>query len=164
MNFLAQQDLPVVIIKDDRKREEARGKMFRFGALYDRSTQAKQALKVVLDMMAAHDKLVTISCTEPNVSHQGLEDEVKAICGDREVQCIFLEREDANQSVYKRIKQYLVEQSNDDNYVDFVALGNRGINFNSGKEEDKIGTVGKAIIAARKMNCIFVPCSGKTTA
>ena len=96
VNFLAQQNLPVVIIKDDRKRDQGRGKMFRFGALYDRSTQAKQALKVVLDMMAPQDKLVTISCTEANVSHQGLEDEVKAICGDREVQCIFLDKEDAN--------------------------------------------------------------------
>ena len=96
MNFLAQQNLAVVIIKDDRKRDQGRGKMFRFGALYDRSTQAKQALKVVLHMMAPQDKLVTISCTEANVSHQGLEDEVKAICGDREVQCIFLDKEDAN--------------------------------------------------------------------
>lgn len=88
---------------------------------------------------------------------------MKALCGEeRQVECIFLERE-ANQSVYKRIKQYLVDQSNADNYVDFVALGNRGINFLSGKEDDKIGTVGKSVIAARKMNCIFVPCNGAKT-
>lgn len=73
VNFLAQQDKPVVIIKDGRMRDEGRGKSFRFGALYDRSSQAKQALQVVLDMMAPQDKLVTISCTEPNVTHQGLE-------------------------------------------------------------------------------------------
>ena len=45
---------------------------------------------------------------------------------------------------------------NDDNYIDFVAVGNKGIASSEKDNGDYVGSVATLVIQARNMNCIFV--------
>ncbi len=61
-------------------------------------------------------------------------------------------------TIKDRIKQYLKEQSDDDAYIDFVCVGNRGLNMgNAADGDDYLGTVARAMIQMRKLNTIFCP-------
>ena len=40
---------------------------------------------------------------------------------------------------------------NNDNYIDFVAVGNKGLS-----SAENIGSVATLVLQARRMNCIFV--------
>jgi len=61
-------------------------------------------------------------------------------------------------TIKQRIKNYLKEQSEDSDYVDFVAVGNRGLNMGNAVDgDDYLGTVARAMISMRKINVIFVP-------
>ena len=42
-------------------------------------------------------------------------------------------------------------------YIDFVAVGNQGMNFSSKNDEKYLGSVANAVLRAKRMNCIFVP-------
>ena len=58
--------------------------------------------------------------------------------------------------MYKCIKNYLVYESNQDNYIDFVAVGNVGVNALKNKGTT-LGSVADMIVRAPKMNVIFCP-------
>lgn len=64
---------------------------------------------------------------------------------------------DDSPNAYTRVQKYLVEESTDDNYVDFVGVGNRGVHK---RAEDKatLGSMAEIMIADRHLNVIFVPC------
>lgn len=53
------------------------------------------------------------------------------------------------------IKQYL-KSKNDSDYMDFVVVGNQGLNFASKDSKQYLGSVSNAVIIAKKMNCLFV--------
>ena len=56
------------------------------------------------------------------------------------------------------IKNYLKGQAEDDQYIDFVCVGNRGLNVGNAVDgENYLGTVAQNMIAMRKLNVIFVP-------
>ena len=45
---------------------------------------------------------------------------------------------------------------NDDNYIDFVAVGNKGVASSEKDHGDYVGSVATLVLQARRMNCIFV--------
>lgn len=57
-------------------------------------------------------------------------------------------------SVYKTIHHYLICESNNDNYIDFVSCGNVGMNLN---KSSTLGSVANCIVRAKNMNVIFTP-------
>lgn len=83
-------------------------------------------------------------------------DKICAEFGRTSHEFVLLETKD-NQRVYDCIKHYLIEESNKDNYIDFVAVGNVGMNFSSSKPEKYIGSVASAVLKAKRMNVIFLP-------
>jgi len=68
---------------------------------------------------------------------------------------VTVERE-AGQNVYKAIQHYLICESNKDNYIDFVATGNTGVNYAKNKGTT-LGSVANMIVRAKRMNVIFAP-------
>jgi hypothetical protein len=59
--------LPVLIIKDPRRRASKPNGTYRYGICYDGSAQAKKALTIAIKMMRPNDRLSTITVREPNV-------------------------------------------------------------------------------------------------
>jgi len=52
----------------------------------------------------------------------------------------------------------LIEQDKENgNYIDFVAVGNKGADFSSKNTVDYLGRVANSVLKAKRMNCIFVP-------
>lgn len=50
------------------------------------------------------------------------------------------------------------EQDETDMYVDFVCVGNRGLNMGNAADGDNyLGSVANSMIAMRQLNVIFVP-------
>lgn len=75
------------------------------------------------------------------------------------VETVMLESE-ADKSTYQVIKKHLKYQAQDVNqhgYIDFVAVGNQGMNFASKNDEKYLGSVANAVVRAKKMNAIFIP-------
>lgn len=62
----------------------------------------------------------------------------------------------AGQSIYKAIQQYLICESNADNFVDFVCVGNNGVNYMTSKG-NTLGSVADMVVRAKRMNVIFCP-------
>lgn len=61
-------------------------------------------------------------------------------------------------SIKDVIKDYLVEQSENDSYIDFCVVGNRGINVGNAVEgQNYLGRVAQAMLAFKRLNVIFVP-------
>lgn len=61
-------------------------------------------------------------------------------------------------TIKNRIKQYLREQDENDAYVDFVCVGNRGLNVGNAVDGDNfMGNVAASMIAMRQLNVIFIP-------
>lgn len=78
--------------------------------------------------------------------------------GITKVECNFLEHEE-NRSVYQIIKKHLKYQAQTDTihgYIDFVAVGNGGMRFDSKNSEQFLGSVANAVLRAKKMNVLFV--------
>ena len=46
---------------------------------------------------------------------------------------------------------------NDDNYIDFVAVGSKGAASTEKDSQQYVGSVATLVLTARNMNCIFVP-------
>ena len=79
--------------------------------------------------------------------------------GITKVENVILTRETGT-STYQVIKNYLKDEAQDikkHGYIDFVAVGNQGMNFASKDTEQYLGSVANAVLRARKMNSIFVP-------
>ena len=79
--------------------------------------------------------------------------------GITKVENVILTRENGT-STYQVIKNYLKDEAQDTKkhgYIDFVAVGNQGMNFASKDTEQYLGSVANAVLRARKMNSIFVP-------
>ena len=75
----------------------------------------------------------------------------------RAVDCVVLENQ-PNMTIKNRIKQYLREQDENDAYVDFVCVGNRGLNVGNAVDGDNfMGNVAASMIAMRQLNVIFIP-------
>jgi len=92
-------------------------------------------------MMADQDRVTTITVVEAGVDAQAIQGKVAAVCGDRAVEVVVLTNE-PNMTIRQRIKNYLREQSENDNYIDFCCVGNRGINVGSAASgENYLGTV-----------------------
>ena len=107
-------------------------------------------------MIADVDRLTTITVIEPGMDHNAIRPKVQALCGER-AEIVVLENQ-PNMLIKNRIKMYLREQSEDDNYVDFVCVGNRGLNVGSAADGDNyMGTVASSMIAMRQLNVIFMP-------
>ena len=50
------------------------------------------------------------------------------------------------------------EQAEDDSYIDFVCVGNRGLNVGNAADGDNfMGNVASSMIAMRQLNVIFIP-------
>lgn len=113
----------------------------------------------MLNLMSPEDKIVVITCKEPKINLDNLNDEVTEKCKEynrNTHEHAILERE-PGQSIYQSIKKYLVELSDKDNYVDFVGVGNAGQNFSSKNSKDYLGSVASMVLRAKRMNCVFVP-------
>jgi len=148
---------PLLIIKDPRIRSIKTDQIYHFGVCYDSSNKSRQALRVVLGMMRTEDKLTVITCKEMNIKMDQIVSQVNSICSEFDYitqQFKVVERE-AGQNVYKAIQQYLIFESNAENYVDFVAVGNAGVNWQ--KNKSTLGSVANMVVRAKRMNVIFCP-------
>lgn len=148
---------PLLIIKDPRIRASKTNAQYHFGVCYDSSNKSRQALRVVLGMMRPEDKLTCITCKEMNIKMDQITSQVNSICSEFNytTQCFKVVEREAGQNVYKAIQQYLIFESNADNYVDFVAVGNAGVNWQ--KSKSTLGSVANMVVRAKRMNVIFCP-------
>ena len=53
-------------------------------------------------------------------------------------------------------KSACLDESNADNYIDFVAIGNAGVNYMKAKN-NTLGSVAEMVVKAKRMNVIFCP-------
>jgi len=60
-------------------------------------------------------------------------------------------------TVYQRVQHFLIDESEDDHYVDFIGIGNRGIHHQVA-DSATIGSMAEIMITDRRINVIFVPC------
>ena len=155
VKYLSQQPVTVAILKDSNMHPVK--ERYRFGVLFDGSTIAEKVLKKTLSMMNDTSRLSIITVVEPGLQEHSILPKLNAICGSRPFDHVILQNE-ANMTIKQRIKSYLREQSEDADYVDFVAVGNRGLNMGNAVDgDDYLGTVARAMISMRKLNVIFVP-------
>ena len=155
VQYLAQQPITVAIMKDANM--DVNKEHFRFGVLFDGSAIAVKVLEKTMTMLSASDRLTIITVVEPNMDGAAIKPKVAGICGTREFDSVILENM-PNCSIKDRIKMYLREQSEDSAYVDFVCVGNRGLNVGNAVDgENYLGTVANAMIAMKKLNVIFIP-------
>lgn len=113
-----------------------------------------------MQFMRPEDHLAIIACKEEKLNVSAIQSSVDELClpvGRSNHETVILERTDASQSIYKRIQQYLIDESNKDNYVDFVAVGNAGMNFSSNESKNYLGSVASMVLRAKRMNVIFCP-------
>ena len=87
------EKLPLVVVKDGRRRGDELKGSYRFGVCFDGSGPSEKALNQVLTMMAPQDKLAVITCTEPGVNPTALAEKIKALCGKTKYTTAALERE-----------------------------------------------------------------------
>ena len=106
-------------------------------------------------MAADIDTITVITCKEQHVDNNQVQDLVKETCGEAKYDFVSLERE-TNHTIYQRIKKYLKDESNDDNYIDFIAVGSKGAASVDKEEQEYIGSVATLVLQGRNMNCIFV--------
>ena len=158
MQYLAQQPITVAILKDSNM--NLNKDSFRYGVLYDGSSCADKVLAQTMLLMAANDRLTTITVVEPGMDKDAIKPRVEHIVGgSRPFDTVILTSE-PNETIKNCIKRYLKDQAADDDahYVDFCAVGNRGLNKgNAVTGDDFLGTVARAMISMRKLNSIFVP-------
>jgi len=164
VNFLAKNcPNPLLIIKDPILRSDKKDNIYRFGVCFDGSAKAEVVLKTVLDMMDDHDKLTVITCKEANIKMDGIEKQLAGVYESHpnvagrveRPNSVILERE-AGQNVYKAIQHYLISQGQNDEYIDFVAVGNTGVNYLKNKGTT-LGSVANMVVRAKRMNVIFQP-------
>ena len=130
---------------------------YRWGVLFDGSPIAEKVLRKTLSMIAEQDRLTTITVVERGVDREAIRSKVAAICGERAFDVVVLDNQ-PNMIIKDRIKMYLREQSEDDSYIDFACVGNRGINVGNAVDgENFMGSVASSMIAMRQLNVIFVP-------
>ena len=77
-------------------------------------------------MAADHDKITIVTCLEPLVDQEKCKEAIKKIAEPRRHEIVVIERE-TNHTVFQRIKKYLKDEMNDNNYIDFVAVGSKGV-------------------------------------
>ena len=77
--------LPVLVIKDARRREQKPDGSYRYGVCYDGSSQAEKALHLAINMMRPCDRLVTITVKEPNVDDSALVTKCKELLAENGV-------------------------------------------------------------------------------
>ena len=155
VQYLAQQPLTMALIKDNNM--TITKESYRFGVLFDGSAIAEKVLRTTISMAADHDRLTCITVVETGMDHTTIEPKIRAITGTRQCDIVILENT-ASTTIKSCIKQYFVEQDENDDYVDFCAVGNRGLNVgNAVVGENFLGTVAQAMISMRKLNVIFVP-------
>ena len=144
MKFLAQQPITVAIIKDSNM--TAVKEAYRFGVLFDGSPIAEKVLHRTISMLNDQDRLTCITVVEVGLDHATIEPKVRAITGDRACDVVILENE-PSMTIRDRIKQYLVEQNESNAYIDFCAVGNRGLNVGNAVDgANYLGTVAQAMI------------------
>lgn len=113
--------------------------------------------------MKPTDKLTSITVHESGMlSDDAIKLMVREECtkfGVTKVENVILTHK-ADMSTYQIIKEYLKMEAQDiqkHGYIDFVAVGNQGMNFASKDSEKYLGSVANAVLRARRMNSIFVP-------
>ena len=157
VSYLAQQPITVAILKDTNM--HAIKDSYRFGALFDGSAIAENALRKTASMMADHDSLSVITVIEQGITEEAVRAKTSEILAGREHNIVILHTE-PNQTIKAAIKAYLVGQAEDGMYVDFVSVGNKGLNSSgaaAGGGDDHLGSVARAMISMRKLNVIFIP-------
>lgn len=156
MQYLAQQPITIAILKDSNM--DLNKTACRFGVLFDGSAIAEKALRRTISMMADEDRLSVITVVEPGLDKDAISPKVEAICaGNRAYDSVVLTNLH-NCAIKERIKRYLREQDQDDAYIDFVVVGNRGLNMGNAADGDNyMGSVAMAMISMRRLNVIFCP-------
>ena len=130
---------------------------YRWGVLFDGSAIAEKVLKKTLAMIADQDRLSIITVVEQGMDKTSILPKVQAGCGNRTFDSVILENQ-PNKTIKERIKEYLREQAESEFYVDFVCVGNRGINMGNAVDGDNyMGSVASSMIGMRQLNVIFVP-------
>lgn len=154
-------EFPCLIIKDRKARSQKPDGCLRWGVCYDSSDKSKAVLDLVLRTMKEEDKLAIITVKDAKVDNEDVvKHHVNQECAKHnitKVEIAYLEKEEGK-SVYQTIKKYLKYEASDINkhgYIDFVAVGNTGVNF-SEYNKKYLGSVADAILRARLMNCLLV--------
>lgn len=152
---------PCLIIKDRKARSQKPDGCLRWGVCYDSSDKAKEVLDLTLRTMRETDKLAVITVRDSKVDN---DDMVKHYVnqqvekyGITKVEIFILDKEEGK-SVYQIIKKHLKYEASDitkHGYIDFVAVGNTGVNFSSYNKK-YLGSVAECILRARLMNCLLV--------
>ena len=162
-HIAANQTFPVIIIKDFKPRSTKKDGLLRYGICYDGSSKSKKAFELVCNIMRPQDKLAVIWVNEPTSRESS--DTVKSYV-HRTTEKFGLEKVEVHmldpipgKSTYQTIKHFLQYQASNvqHGYIDFVAVGNAGMRFDSLDAKDHLGSVANSVLRARRMNVIFVP-------
>lgn len=151
---------PCLIIKDRKCRADKPDGCLRYGVCYDGSDRSKVALEMALKIMRPEDKLTTITVVEDKIHSKDIIDYgIKQLTdkyGITKVEMIHLDKEEGK-SIYQIVKKYLKYEASDihkHGYIDFVVVGNVGLNFSSYNTK-RLGSVAEAVLRARLMNVLI---------
>ena len=151
-----------MIIKDRKRRDEKPDKCLRYAVCYDESAYAEKALALTLSLMRVEDKLTIVTVREFELSESQIGEKVRGEAAKHNVtklEIVMLEAE-PEKSTWEVLHNYFVVEAQDVNkhgYVDFVAVGNKGRNFDSKNTEKYLGATANALLRERRMNTIFIP-------
>ena len=109
-------------------------------------------------MMRPDDHITIITVKEDLIKMATCESSVASICAQYNVthqRLKVLERK-LDETIYKCIKNYLIFESHEGNYIDFISCGNNGVNYRANRDTT-LGKVAHAIVCAPGMNVIFCP-------
>ena len=164
VQFLSlDQRFPCLIVKDRKPRTEKPDGCLRYGVCFDSSDKAKKALETVLSMMSKTDKLTSFTVrgeknmmSDDMIRHYVTNEAAKR--GVTKVEVIMLDQE-KDKKIHETITDFVHENASDihkHGYVDFIGVGNVGMNFASRHSEKYLGSVANAMIRMRKLNVVFV--------
>ncbi len=112
-------------------------------------------------MMIKGDHLVIIVVQDDIVNPDKIKDTVASILSgnsDIDTKFIVLKKEKAHDTADEIIVKYLMSSASEDNYIDFVGVGNTGIDHHIHAGDKKyLGSVASGVIHKSNLNVLFYP-------
>ena len=167
---------PLLIIKDklSLRSKKANGKL-RFAVCTDGSEKSLQTIRFLTRflVLGRGDEIVAICVEHANVDAAAAKQTFKQTIAEYQVilmkyntcqipegltRFVTLRIENVMDTVDKTIVDFLMASASDDNYIDFVAVGNNGADFSNHSDAKYLGSVARGVITKCNLNVIFFAC------
>lgn len=150
---------PILVVKREENRKDKEDKAYRFVVCMDGRTKSYHALDTVLNIMDKDvDHLVILTVTRSHIDHEKIDSHTAEICEQAGVKnrTFELVQKDYGEQYAEAIVDYI--NIDDTQYVDFVAIANRGAEHTHVAGHDKyLGKRSKEVLFKSKANVLLVP-------